>query len=121
MDQLHKELSEPLFADEDEDEPKTEDSDNIESLSELESNASASSEQGDEFETASERSSKVMTRKRKHKDLPDKDSGLGSCSGIPRLSESESTSISSKQGIIQNHDNFEIVIFYIFIKQNWMW
>lgn len=62
MDQLHKEMSEPILVDEDEDETKTEDGDNIESLSELESNGSACSEQGEEFETASERSSKIMTR-----------------------------------------------------------
>ena len=63
MDQLHKELSEPVFFEnEDEDDVKAEESDNIESLSELESNASTSSDLADDFETASERSSKLSSR-----------------------------------------------------------
>jgi len=79
MDQLHKELSEPVFLEDDEDEEsKMEDSDNIESLSELESNASSSSEPAEEYETASERSSKFKSRKRRLQDEPDQDSGLGS-------------------------------------------
>jgi len=95
MDQLHKEMSEPILeaAEDEEEESKVGDSENIESLSEMESNSSSSSEPGEEYETASEESVKNQnTRKRKHEDQPDRDSGLGSCS---RLSESEST---SKQG-----------------------
>ena len=63
MDQLHKELSEPVFfEDDEEDDAKAEESDNIESLSELESNASTSSDLADDFETASERSCKLSSR-----------------------------------------------------------
>jgi len=96
IDQLHKELSEPIFCDDDEDETKTEDSDQMESLSELDSNASASSEHSEEFETASERSSHI-NRKRKHDEMLDKDSGLGSYSSMTRLPESEISNLSNKQ------------------------
>ena len=50
---------EPVLSDPDED-TKTEESENIESMSELESNGSGSSEPGDDFETASDSSSRIM-------------------------------------------------------------
>ena len=58
MDQLHKEMSEPIMEEMEHEveETKSGDNDNMESLSEIESNSS-SSERGDEYETASERSS----------------------------------------------------------------
>jgi ubiquitin carboxyl-terminal hydrolase 20/33 len=59
------------------------------------------SEPGEEYETASETSSKLNTRKRKHEDHPDKDSGLGSSSGTIRISESESGTLTSRQGSFQ--------------------
>jgi len=64
MDQLHKEMSEPVVCEDgDEEETKTEESDNIESLSELESNGSVGSEEpGEEYETASDTSSKFNNR-----------------------------------------------------------
>jgi len=90
LDQLHKEMSEPIMIleqdnQDDMDDAKTEtSSDNIESLSEVESGAS---DQCDEYETASdnsERGRRNSSRKRRHKDDHDKldqDSGLGSYSG----------------------------------------
>jgi hypothetical protein len=49
---------EPVLTDPEE-ETRTEESETIESMSELESNASNSSEPGDDFETASDSSSKI--------------------------------------------------------------
>ncbi len=103
MDQLHKELSEPIQQEDEElDETKTESSsDNIESLSEVESNGSGTGpeDQGDDYETASDNSERVRgagSRKRKHDDDKDEDSGLGSYAGgaisSHRMSESETAS-----------------------------
>jgi len=86
MDQLHKELSEPIIPiGEDVVSKPSEENDAMGSLSEIESNGSTGSEQADEYKTASERSNK----KRKHEDQPDRDSGLGSSTRMPRKCESD--------------------------------
>jgi len=103
LDQLHKELSEPIQQEDEElDETKTESSsDNIESLSEVESNGSGTGpeDHGDDYETASDNSERIRgagSKKRKHDDDKDEDSGLGSYAGgaisSHRMSESETTS-----------------------------
>jgi hypothetical protein len=58
-----QELMEPVLTDPEE-ETRTEESETIESMSELESNASNSSEPGDDFETASDSSSKIAAGSR---------------------------------------------------------
>ena len=42
-----------------------------------------------------------FSRKRKHEDHPDKDSGLGSSSGTIRIQDSDTGTLSSRQGRIQ--------------------
>ena len=43
----------------------------------------------------------LFSRKRKHEDHPDKDSGLGSSSGTIRIQDSDTGTLSSRQGRIQ--------------------
>ncbi len=91
MDQLHKELMEPVLNDPEED-TRTDESETIESMSELESNGSGGSEPGDDFETASDSSGRIVSgsspgrRKRKREEQPDQDSGLGSSCSLSLVS-----------------------------------
>lgn len=93
MDQLHKELMEPVLMDAEE-ETRTDESETIESLSEQESNGSGSSEPGDDYETASDSSGRILSgcspgqRKRKRMDQPDEDSGLGSSCSMNQAASS---------------------------------